>query len=169
MIRIRALHEDDAPAFLTLCRRLDEETSFMMLEPGERQTTVAQQRETIQRLHTRDNQIILVAEVNDRLAGYIEATGGDFRRNRHCAYLVIGVLRQFAGQGIGARLFDELEAWARRQKLHRLELTVMAHNTVATGLYQKRGFVIEGARKHALLVDGRYIDEYAMAKLLTDD
>ena len=54
----------------------------------------------------------------------------------------------------------------RQRGLHRLELTVMVHNTAAVGLYHKLGFGIEGTRKDSLLVNGAYVDEYAMAKLL---
>jgi RimJ/RimL family protein N-acetyltransferase len=59
-----------------------------------------------------------------------------------------------------------LEDWSREKGIHRLELTVMAHNTNAIGLYQKVGFQIEGTKKGSLFVDGQYVDEYYMAKLL---
>lgn len=64
------------------------------------------------------------------------------------------------------RLFAALAAWACEQGLHPLDLTVMAHNTAALSLYQKIGFVIEGTRKDSLRVNGMYVDEYAMAKIL---
>ena len=37
---IRTIQESDAENFLTLCRQLDEKNRFMLLEPGERNTTV---------------------------------------------------------------------------------------------------------------------------------
>lgn len=166
MMLIREIHENDAEGFLHLCKTLDEETQFMMLEPGERLTTVAEQRERIKRLLLRDNQIILVAEASDRLVGYLAALGGDYKRNRHSAHIVVGILQEFAGQGIGTRLFAELKTWASSRNIHRLELTVMAHNTTALGLYKKMGFEIEGTKQDSLWVNGRYVDEYYMAKLL---
>jgi len=42
----------------------------------------------------------------------------------------------------------------------------MAHNTPAIGLYRKLGFQVEGTKVHALCVDGIYVDELLMAKLL---
>ena len=42
----------------------------------------------------------------------------------------------------------------------------MTHNHRAIARYQKMGFVIEGLHRDALLVDGRYVDEFTMAKLL---
>ncbi|HSL43185.1 MAG TPA: GNAT family protein [Anaerolineales bacterium] len=166
MVLIREIQENDAEGFLDLCQRLDEETQFMMLEPGERLITVTEQRERIQRILLRENQTILVAEAGNRLVGYLAAFGGDYRRNRHNAHIVIGILQGFAGQGIGTRLFAELDDWARRQGVHRLELTVMAHNTAALSLYKKMGFENEGTKKDSLFVGGQYVDEYYMAKLL---
>jgi len=69
MITIREIREHDARDFLELCRRLDEETQFMMLEPGERLTTEAEQRERIKKMLSEDNQTILVAESEGRLVG----------------------------------------------------------------------------------------------------
>ena len=166
MVLIRNIQESDAEGFLALCNKLDQETQFMLLEPGERLTTAAEQREQIRRLLLRDNQVILVAEADDRLVGYLGAYGGEYMRYRNTARVVVGVLQEFAGKGIGTRLLKELLVWAQSRGIHRLELTVMAHNAKALGLYKKMGFEIEGTRKDSLLVNGRYVDEYSMAKLL---
>jgi len=61
----------------------------------------------------------------------------------------------------------ELERWAKKNNLHRLELTVMAHNEAALALYKKMGFEIEGRKKHTLFINGSFVDEYCMAKLLS--
>lgn len=42
----------------------------------------------------------------------------------------------------------------------------MIHNEGAIRLYKNRGFKIEGLKEKSLLVDGRYVDEYYMAKIL---
>lgn len=165
-VNIRTIRESDAEDFLNLCKKLDEETSFMMLEPGERTTSAEAMRERIANVLSQANSTILLAECDGQLAGYIEASGGEYRRNRHSAFLVIGILQAYTGRGIGTRLFAALEEWARQQHLHRLELTVMTHNQAGVALYKKRGFEIEGVRRHAMFVDGHYVDEYYMAKLL---
>ncbi len=43
----------------------------------------------------------------------------------------------------------------------------MVHNERAVGLYQKVGFEIEGTRKNSLFVNGKYVDEYYMALIMT--
>jgi RimJ/RimL family protein N-acetyltransferase len=166
MTAIRTIQETDAEAFLRLCLRLDTETTFMMLEPGERNPDLTAQRARIADVVTNDREQIWVAEHEDALVGYLGVRGGSFRRNQHSAYIVLGILQSFTGQGIGTQLFTILEAWALEHHLHRLELTVMVHNERAIRLYQKMGFVVEGTKQHSLFVDGAYIDEYYMAKLL---
>ena len=138
----------------------------MMYEPGERTTTVREQQELLRSALAGGNGTVLLAEEGGRPAGFLEATGGVFRRNRHVVHLVVGVLKAYAGRGIGTALMNEVERWARERGIHRLELTVMAHNLGAVALYEKAGFAIEGTRKHSMLVDGSYVDEHYMAKLL---
>jgi RimJ/RimL family protein N-acetyltransferase len=166
MLTIRTITVDDAAAYLVLCRQLDTETKFMMFEPGERATTVDEQRARIAALLSYSNQTILLADNGGNLAGYIAALGGAYRRNRHSAHVVIGILQAFVGQGVGTQLFATLEQWARAHAIHRLELTVMAHNERGLALYKKMGFEVEGTKRHSLLVDGAYVDEYYMARLL---
>jgi RimJ/RimL family protein N-acetyltransferase len=167
MITIRQIKEKDAEEILNLCKKIDAETKFMMFEPNERPTTIEEQKDEIKEILLSDNQIILVAEKDGELVGYLAAYGGRYKRNRHSAYIITGVLKDFTFQGIGARLLEELERWARKNNVHRLELTVMAHNEAAIALYRKMGFEIEGRKLHALFVNGSYVDEYCMAKLLT--
>lgn len=167
-VRVRSIEEADAGPFLELLQRLDEETSFMMLEPGERQTTLEQQRRRIQDWLEGERDIVLVADAGQLLAGFVALQGGGFRRNRHSGHLVVGVRQAYSGRGLGRRLMEAVEAQARQAGLHRLEMTVMTHNTRAVALYRKLGFEIEGVRKDSLRVDGRYVDEYSMARLLDE-
>ncbi|MDH7605187.1 MAG: GNAT family protein [Melioribacter sp.] len=163
---IRKITTNDAEKFLKLCNELDKETQFMLLEPEERKTTVEEQINQIANIISRNNKIIFVAEYNNQLIGYISAEGGDYKRNKHSVYIAMGILQAYTGQGIGTMLLKELEKWAYQNKIHRLELTVMVHNKAGLALYKKIGFEIEGTKKHSLLINGSYVDEYYMAKLL---
>ena len=140
----------------------------MLLEPDERVISVAQQRAEIERVLAAPNSTVLVAQIGRELAGYVGAYGGNYRREHRTAYIVAGVLQAFAGRGLGTRLFAELERWARSHALHRLELTVMTHNHAGFRLYTRMGFELEGTRRGALLVDGRYVDEHYMGKILDE-
>ena len=170
MITIRPIQESDAAVFLALRTQRDAETHLMMLEPGERSQDLEQQYAELRSELARANHTILLAVTEDQqLAGYLEAEGGRFRRNRHTAIIVLGILGAYRGQGIGTRLLQSIETWAKTCGVRRLELTVMVHNHAAQALYTKMGYVIEGRRQWSLLVDGAFVDEYSMAKLIPAD
>jgi RimJ/RimL family protein N-acetyltransferase len=166
MVRIREIEEADDSGFVELRKTLDSETRFMLREPGEQTMTVEEQRRWIKAIQARDNQTILVAEDGGKLVGFLSAIGGEYRRRSRTVHVVIGILQAHSGRGLGTQLFEELERWSRARDLHRLELTVMVHNERAIRLYRKMGFVIEGTKRHSLLVDGAYVDEYVMARIL---
>jgi len=165
-VRIRTARPYDAAALLELKHQLDEETAFMMYEPGERDSSVQDLARELAAVARSPNSVILLAELGDQLAGYLELAGGSFRRSRATAYVVIGVRAQAAGRGIGTSLLRHALDWAAAHGLHRLELTVMAHNTRAIRLYERMGFSVEGRRSECLLVDGQFIDELTMAVIL---
>ena len=136
-----------------------------MLEPDERRETSSEVAAQLEETQRRGNSVVLVADDQETLLGYVEADGGRFRRNRHSAQVVIGVRQHAAERGLGRALLQELSRWAERQGVHRLELTVMAHNSRAVALYRSAGYELEGTRRHSLLLDGAYVDELSLAKL----
>ena len=72
------------------------------------------------------------------------ALGGSAKRNQHSVYLVIGILTQYRGTGVGKKLFKQLVEWATNHNVRRLELSVVTRNEAAVRLYKKMGFEVEG-------------------------
>ena len=94
--------------------------------------------------------------------GYLSAEKGSLNRIAHSAYIVVGILSEYRGKGIGTEFFRRLDIWAEEMKVSRLELTVICENSVAKHLYEKNGFEIE---RKSVFVDGKYLDEFYMAKI----
>jgi len=163
---VRVAGPGDAAALLRLKQRLDTETAFMLLEPDERDPSVQALADELGAVTRSGNSVVIAAESDGELIGYVELTGGSFRRSKTTAYLVIGVLAEAGGRGTGARLLTEARRWAAEHGLHRVELTVMAHNHRAVGLYKRMGFSVEGRRAQCLVIDGRFVDELYMAAIL---
>jgi hypothetical protein len=59
----------------------------MLLEPDERISGEAEERARLADLKRRTNSVALVAEDSGALVGYVEVSGGEFRRNHHTAYV----------------------------------------------------------------------------------
>ncbi|MGG1614651.1 GNAT family N-acetyltransferase [Paenibacillus sp. FSL K6-2441] len=165
MIEIREIRVDDAERFLKLCLQLDQETKFMLYEPGERTTTAEEQRERIQSILSEVGSTILVAEDQGQLVGYLAVFGGQANRTKHVGYIVVGITQAYSGKGIGTRLFQAAEAWRAQTELTKFELTVMLPNERAVALYKKMGFEVEGVKRNSIRVDGNYVDEYYMGKI----
>lgn len=164
-ISIRSAKESDAASLISHRRALMAETTFMLYEQGELDKTEEDERARIRRLAARGNSTVLVAEDGQLLVGNLTAVGGEVRRLRHSATLALGVARSHWGRGIGGQLLSAALTWSVGAGLHRLELTVHTSNLQALGLYLRYGFQVEGVRRHSLLVDGRYVDEYLMSRL----
>lgn len=62
-MKIRPIEVEDAESFIELSKKIDE-SGFMMLEPGERQTTVEQQTRSIERISKDEKSIFYVADVD---------------------------------------------------------------------------------------------------------
>lgn len=165
-MKIRQAEERDSDNLAKLIQEVESTTNFMLFGPGERKFNPEAQRKMIQAFTAEKNSNIFLAETDNGLAGYLIAKGGSASRNKHTAYLVIGIKEGFRGAGIGTMLFEEIFSWGKEAEIHRLELTVMSENKAGIALYKKMGFETEGVKKDSLLVDGQYKDEFYMARIL---
>ena len=166
---IRSITADDTESFFRMMCLLDEETDYMMYEAGERE----EKTKDLSRLRTNieaavnGGDLLLVAEDDGGdIVGYIWAERGNLNRVRHTAYIVVGIRQAYRKQGIGSEFFRRLDEWAGENGIIRLELTVECDNTDAVRLYEKQGFAVEGTRKSSMKVNGEFVDEYYMAKIL---
>lgn len=162
---IRKIKIEDAEDFINLIKNVESNSDFMLLEPGERKITLENQRNQIKRIEQQSNSTIFVAEDEGNLVGYLIAIGGEVKRTRHSAYLVIGVLEEYRGKGLGASLLNSVTKWAKEHNISRLELTTVTQNEAGIALYKKNGFEIEGIKRNSLVIDGTPFDEYYMSKL----
>ncbi|MGG4267918.1 N-acetyltransferase family protein [Peribacillus simplex] len=163
---IREIIPEDAEGLVELMKQVEAEAEYMLMEPGERKGSPEQQRKWLERLKKESNSTILLAEQEGGpLVGYLAAIGGDTRRTKHTAYLIIGILKEYTGCGIGTKLFQSLEEWAINHNILRLELTVVNQNEAGVSLYKKMGFEIEGIKRNSLMIDGTLFNQYFMSKL----
>ena len=105
----------------------------------------------------------LVAEAAGTVVGSIHVAA-----SRH-GYGEIGmaVAREWRGRGVGSALMVAAVDWARQRGLHKLSLSVFAHNEPAIALYRTFGFREEGRRtKQYRRASGELWDTVEMGLLL---
>jgi RimJ/RimL family protein N-acetyltransferase len=108
----------------------------------------------------------LILEYQGKLVGWCDITPARINEaTNHVGLLGMGLLPEYRGKGFGVRLLRDTLAAADTFGFTRIELGVFATNSRAIALYRKIGFVQEGTRRKAFLIDGIHIDEILMAFL----
>lgn len=115
-------------------------------------------------------------EVNGRYRYVVEADGhaiamGSLTHNQrgrmhHSGNMGMYVSPDYWGQGVGTLLLKNLldlsDNWLN---LNRLQLEVFTENETAIHMYKTAGFEIEGIEKAVAFGNGKWLDDYVMARL----
>lgn len=113
------------------------------------------------------NLIPLVAEYKDKIVGYAAIFKFSRPRRKGVGDLVIYLHQDFHNVGLGTVMSGKLLELAKRDRLHKIELAVVAENIVAIYLYEKFGFNVEGVSKDSFIgADQEYHDLVHMGLIL---
>ena len=165
---IREAEVEDAAALVSFLNRVSVETDFTSLDGDGILLTSEEMAIFLNKQASWDNQITLLAFLNDKIAGLVNITADQRKRVRHIGDLFIVIGKKYWNNGLGSFLLEEVVEWAQASGiLRRLQLTVQTRNQVAVHLYQKHGFVIEGRQERgAYIEEGDFIDVYLMGRLI---
>ena len=158
--------DDQVPALIALINALAAERSQLFIQPVDPVGGLAAVRTHLAAM-ARGHEMVLVARHDEALVGLITGSRGSHPARRGVVDIGIGVRADRRGRGVGFALMSALEDHALRAGCHRLQLHVATTNAAAIALYRKIGFVVEGELRGTAIIDGRRVDEFAMAKLLT--
>ena len=100
-----------------------------------------------------------------RVVGWCDILRSEHEGMTHCGHLGMGLLPEYRGRHIGTRLITATLADALDKGMTRIDLEVFASNTPAIALYRKTGFVEEGRKRRARILDGIPDDALVMALL----
>ena len=165
---IREAEPGDAVELVTFLNRVSLETDFTSLDGDGILLTGEEMEVFLNKQASSDNQITLLAFLNDKIAGIVNITADQRKRVRHIGDLFIVIGKKYWNNGLGSLLLEEVVEWAQASGiLRRLQLTVQTRNQAAVHLYQKHGFVIEGRQERgAYIEEGDFIDVYLMGRLI---
>lgn len=165
---IREAEIEDAAVLISLLNQIGQESEFTSLDPAGILMDESDMQTFIMKQAQSDNEITLLAFLNDELAGVINITADQRPRVRHIGDIFLAIKKSFWGHGLGSVLLDEAIEWAKSSRvIRRLQLTVQKRNLAAVHLYQKMGFIIEGLQERGACIEGGvFLDVYQMGKLI---
>lgn len=110
--------------------------------------------------------IILVAELERNIIGWLSLIINYFSFKTHSGSLFIGIKREFQNKTIGSKLMKTIESMALLIGISRLEASIQKDNTTAINFFMKQGFLKEGEKIKSIKKNGIYINEILFYKVL---
>lgn len=166
---LRSPMESDAVQMKNFRVQTAGETDFLMNYPEELENyTMENQLKFIQRMAESENDFMLVATVDGKLAGTCQISFNKRIKLKHKANIGIALLKEYWGLGIGSAFFEEMIAEAKsREDIIQIELEVIEGNERAVALYKKFDFETVAEKPDAVrLKDGTMLKEMIMQKKL---
>jgi RimJ/RimL family protein N-acetyltransferase len=169
-IVIRSALPANAQQVLDLERAMLEEGAFVITTPEEFGQTAEQEAQWIDIQNAAAGNVIIVAEADGRLIGFLNFRNGSRKRLAHQGVFGMSVSTAWRNQGVGRALLDALIAWGETEPMiDKLRLEVFATNEHALHLYRAVGFQEEGRLvKQVKMEDGSMIDLLLMSKFVKE-
>ena len=166
---LRSPRREDAEALIAYLCAIAEETDFTLAYPDERAMTKEQEERFIQSVFDSPAHLMILCEIDGRIAGNCRLSLGGYRKISHRGTLAIALRHEYWRRGIGTAMLSELIALGRRLGLHQLELDYIEGNERGRALYEKMGFVLVAERPDAYrMKDGSLRRECIMIRRLND-
>lgn len=163
---IRSVEAKDAVLFGEFQDQIASETQNTLRYTGQPPVDVEKTKINWDETLANKNQIKVGVFFDNKLVGYILCTKNypDHPWMKHLGYFAMMILQDFWGQGLAQKLLQVLDEYAQSSGITKMEATVRCENERAFKLYEKSGYVLEGTRKNAALINGKYCDEFFIAK-----
>lgn len=147
--------ESDAAELIRVLTQVCGETEFLLRYPEECDWTEERERELLTENNASENRLMLVCEVDGKIAGMCGLNLYTQIKFRHRADVDIALPRQYWDLGIGTAMFNAMIRVARERKVGQIELDYIEGNARGRALYDKMGFVEVAQRPDAVrLKDG---------------
>jgi RimJ/RimL family protein N-acetyltransferase len=166
---IREATAEDAGELVEFVELISGESNFLSMGPGEFGVSVEEERKILEERRKSEDQVYMVACIDGAIVGSLGFSAGRRPRTRHSGALGISVKKAFWGVGVGSLLMDALFDWSVAQgEIKKINLYVRTENVRAIGLYEKKGFEIEGTVSKEVCIDGSYYDCHLMGIFLEE-
>ena len=166
-IIIRKVKKSDAEALIEYLNVIGGESDFLTFGTGEFDVSVEEEENFIESILQSENALFIIAEVNEKIVGCLNFSGGPRQRIAHVGEFGVSVLQEYWGNGIGKELIKYLISWSKSSGIIRkINLRTRADNIRGISLYKKLGFLEEGIIKRDFLINNEFYDSLMMGMLI---
>lgn len=161
-VTIRPARQEDISGIIGVMRQVAGEKRYIVAEDVADQLSgdSALMREDL------ENQRFFVATIDDEVVGWCGVEQPTLEKLAHNAELTLGVLEEYRGDDIGSHLMQRALSWARKEEFHKAYNSVPATNAAGIEFLEDHGWNTEAIRRDHYSIDGEFVDEVMMAKLL---
>lgn len=165
-IIIREAQSYDAKQLIDFLNIVGKESHYLTLDEAGILMTTEQMALYLSQIQQKDNNLYLLAFLEDEIVGVSSVTADFHERIRHIGELFIAVSKKYQGYGIGRLLMSDLLAYIQEAGvIKRLELQVQKRNEKAVLLYEKFDFQLESTRTFGARDEsGKLIDVLEMVR-----
>lgn len=117
------------------------------------------------KLPDNEDQIFLIGKLGQRAVGFL-GIHRESKRMKHVGVVGVTIHPDFWNMGFGTELLRAGIELAKREGYLRLEAYTLVRNKAMIRIAEKNGFSVEGIRKLRIEIDGRYLDEALLGKIL---
>lgn len=164
--KIREAQPSDAEQILLNAKICGGETDNLSYGEEGFSFTLEQEKLFLENLLKSHNQILLVAEVDDKIVGTASYTTSIVKRLAHRGCIGLCVQREYWNQGIATSFMKHLIKFGKEAKAKIISLGVRSDNEAAIHLYKKFGFEKIGTFEGYYEINNELIDvDYMNLKL----
>jgi ribosomal protein S18 acetylase RimI-like enzyme len=162
-VTIRQAREDDLTGLVGAIRSAVTDRTYI---EGETVADVIESEDVLLRHNEIESRMFFVATIHDDVVGWVHLNAPELEKLGHTAELTVGVIDEYRSHGVGAKLLDRGEQWARANGFEKLYNSVPSSNEEAIAFLENRGWETEAVREDHYKIDDEYLDEVMLAKTL---
>lgn len=163
-VTVRPARQEDISGIIGVMRQVAREKRYIVAED------VAQQLSGDSALMRDDleDRRFFVATVDDEVVGWCGVERPVLKKLAHNAELTLGVLEEYRGDDVGSHLMQRALSWATKEGFHKVYNSVPATNHRGIEFLETHGWNTEAIRRDHYRIDGEFVDEVMMAKVLDE-